>query len=254
MMAPLFDHAFVINLDRDVHKWEDARRHFDERNIDVERWRAVNGWELDHSHVAHLVAQRTRMNPAEIGCFVSHLTVWLEALRRGYERVAVFEDDARTELCADQLRNALLTACQHIGREFDVLYLGKCCDRCDRHTVAGPGLVRIHRTVCAHAYVISTTAVQRMLSLLPTSQPVDEWMASEVEGGSLIAYAFHPSLFVQAVNKYQSALREAKDTKANVTECLPRLPSPPWHRLVTVLLLIAFLVMLALLGRRLLSR
>ena len=206
-MPALFDRAFVINLDRCRKRWIDLERLSTKLSLPIERWPAVDGRELTPTQFPDYFSSTARLNGPEVGVCLSGIGIWREALRRGYSAVLVFEDDATTTLDKDELWRRFADAEALLGgTKYDLLYLGKCGDFCGSHQPVGAGIVKLHRAVCWHAYIVTARGMQRLLAALPMNKVGDEWVADQIESGRLVAYAFHPSLFVQNRQRHGSTL------------------------------------------------
>lgn len=82
-----FDKIYVINLDRRSDRYQQVLREFDKVGLKgVERFPAIDGATLG-------ITKKDLDNPGIVGCFLSHYSILHEALRKGYKRILVFEDD-----------------------------------------------------------------------------------------------------------------------------------------------------------------
>lgn len=93
--------TFVINLERR----EDRKKWFDENNkIDYILFKAFDGENISHDILKKRYfdtykdwidpINKTHLTKGEIGCFLSHYTLWLTCLTLG-EPILIFEDDAK---------------------------------------------------------------------------------------------------------------------------------------------------------------
>lgn len=93
--------TFVINLERR----EDRKKWFDENNkIDYIPFKAFDGENINHDVLKKRYfdtykdwidpINKTHLTKGEIGCFLSHYTLWLTCLTLG-EPILIFEDDAK---------------------------------------------------------------------------------------------------------------------------------------------------------------
>lgn len=92
--------AFVINLDRSIDRLAAMRGRLARVNLPWKRVPAVEGHALDLPHCAHVDASGYRrwngkeLNPAEAGCYLSHLETMRQFLAGPSELALVLEDDA----------------------------------------------------------------------------------------------------------------------------------------------------------------
>lgn len=125
-LAGFFDHVYVITLRRCVDRQESMKRLLD--GMSYELFWAVDGNALSAEEVAALTdAASIRANcgrglsRGEIGCSLSHRYVCEDALRRGFSRVLVLEDDARLlPVRSDDVRAML----RELPPTWDMWYLG----------------------------------------------------------------------------------------------------------------------------------
>ena len=81
--TPAVDHIYCINLDRRTDRWDTMEQQFQEQNLEVERFSALEGAVDDHSAVNH--------NPGQIGCLKSHAAVLRDAIDRRFQTVMVLK-------------------------------------------------------------------------------------------------------------------------------------------------------------------
>ena len=77
-------------------------------------------WEAFHKENTHFA------NSSYIGCAISHLSIYRDALDRGYKRILILEDDNRIHREANNMFNTnFLEETKHINIEnLELLYLG----------------------------------------------------------------------------------------------------------------------------------
>ncbi len=176
---------------------------------------------------------RGKMVPNEIACAYSHLSVYLEALAQGYEKVMVMEDDALVP--KDFLLR--LRACSGLdSRLFDVvnfgcgvgmrspvepfrhtIRIGKerfCLKRVGWCTKYLDALFNRRRMIfAAHAYLITARACQKLVDLSSSNLITNEKFASiriqmpadyllgYIALNGLRTYCFEPSEYVPVLGK-----------------------------------------------------
>ena len=90
--------AFVIGLERDLHRRKYIERHFSERNVTFEWFSAVDGLTLSSKDINNYcphsyLNNRWELTPSEIGCFESHRRIWNVIIERSLDNALIFEDD-----------------------------------------------------------------------------------------------------------------------------------------------------------------
>ena len=91
--------TFVINLERSPARRRAIESHLDELGVPFEWVRGTDGLELTESELRLYSAREAfasigrAMHRNEMGCILSHITVWREILKRGLPRALILEDD-----------------------------------------------------------------------------------------------------------------------------------------------------------------
>ena len=90
----------VINLDSSIDRWHSIKSQFDAFGLEVERISGVLGKALMQEETAAVLKPVEfgyvyPLEPAEIGCFLSHRKAWEAFLGSGENLGMVLEDDAR---------------------------------------------------------------------------------------------------------------------------------------------------------------
>lgn len=130
-----------------------------------------------------------RMSPGEVGCALSHLQVWEDALARDAFPLVVFEDDL---VLAPDFGARMRRAMAALPADADLLYLG-CIPNGLGERVA-PSLRRVIFVFGAFAYVLTRSGARKLVGHLPIDRPVDNYMGYLTETGQLTAYAVDPPI------------------------------------------------------------
>jgi GR25 family glycosyltransferase involved in LPS biosynthesis len=171
-----------------VWSWHTAQ------NVVYQRLRAIRkGWDdLDTYQERNL-----DMSPGERGCASSHIRAWRHCLEQsaGSERpLLVLEDDAApTPAFATLLARALAA----LPQDAHLLYLGYSQAAEWRREVS-PELVESEYVWTTVGYIVWPAGARILLSQLPVSGPVDNWMAGLCAAGQLKAYCVRPKIVRQA--------------------------------------------------------
>lgn len=176
----LFDHAFVINLDRRPERYaafQHANRHLP---FLVERFPAIDGKNFQ---------ARDGLSAFQVACAESHVAVTARAMGQ-YEAILVLEDDAR--FCLD-LERRLEYLAAYLPGDWEHVYLGGF--GIDRRAMA-PVCRHIYRSVRTngtHAYVLRRRAYRKVAAWLAGhSNTPDGMLADMIEARALVSYTFLP--------------------------------------------------------------
>jgi len=87
---------YVINLKKNPDRLNVFMKQAKEANIKVDRFDAINGKELSKNHpdIHKYFIENHGLNSGQIGCALSHIKIWEDAIKNNYKNIFVFEDDA----------------------------------------------------------------------------------------------------------------------------------------------------------------
>ena len=95
-----FNKIFVISLVTSQDRRSSIKKQLNQLGLDFEFFDAFNGKALSDSQLnkynpkASIMASGREMTPAEIGCALSHITIYEKIINEGIERAVIFEDDS----------------------------------------------------------------------------------------------------------------------------------------------------------------
>ncbi len=175
--------SYVINLADNTARMENSKAQFDAQNIPFSRIDATNGWQLSDAEIARVydaTANKTKgrfpLVPAEIGCYLSHISAW-EAIANGPDEGGfIFEDDFHAEpFLADSL-----TLLSDDAQGWDMVKLFTFDAEAKTHSTRKLSnsftLVEPLRVpTCLIGYGLTKSGAQRLVkSAMPFYRPVDE--------------------------------------------------------------------------------
>lgn len=242
-MQNIVDGTYVINMDKDRDRLEEFDAMMAASDWNYERFPAINGKRLmgDWSQITdpeerkfydHLIGQKKRyvqnitwLTHGEIGCLLSHTLLWEEVANNPEKnRIAIFEDDARTQLDGHTVKKLIGDFYAHLAEnnipEPDILYLGKSLDKCLEYEKVWGNVYRSKHALCLHAYIITKQGAQKLIDMAPYIQAIDVVPITAVSKGGFQTMVFHPSLYFQDIFHTTSNLRQIKAGINNTTECL----------------------------------
>nr|XP_017821500.3 procollagen galactosyltransferase 2 isoform X3 [Callithrix jacchus] len=215
-----FDEIFMINLKRRKDRRDRMLRTLYEQEIEVKIVEAVDGKALNTSQLKSLNIEMLPgyrdpyssrpLTRGEIGCFLSHYSVWKEVIDRELEKTLVIEDDVRFE---HQFKKKLMKLMDDIDQaqlDWELIYIGRKRMQVKEPEKAVPNvenLVEADYSYWTLGYVISLEGAQKLVGANPFGKmlPVDEFLP--------IMYNKHP------VAEYKEHY-ESRDLKAFSAEPL----------------------------------
>lgn len=111
------------------------------------------------------------VNAAELGCTMSHLKAWSDAIQNGYENIIVLEEDFSSQgngWPTEEIAN--------LPADYDLFFLGRKRVPTFDDIPFNDLLVKPNYSYNSHAYMISANAIRKALSLKPQMNiiPADE--------------------------------------------------------------------------------
>jgi hypothetical protein len=79
-----FNKIYCINLKRRADRWTRILKMFNQYEVDVQRIEAFDG---------NVVGSFNNLRAAQYGCFLSHKSVYEDAVKNNYEKILILEDD-----------------------------------------------------------------------------------------------------------------------------------------------------------------
>jgi hypothetical protein len=175
-----FDKIYCVNLKRSVERWQACEQIFSTHNLNVSRFDAVDGFELN--------LENTNLLPGEYGCFMSHYNIIKECKDEKYNRVLILEDDVEFHPNLTEL----FFKYQEQLPEWDMLYFG------GNHTPMPPILVsdnilKLRHTYTTHAYAVNSNSIDFIFSKMQNPCKQIDVIYAELQR-CLDVYCFYPAL------------------------------------------------------------
>lgn len=169
-----FPHKYCINLSTRPDRWKLAKQQFRHHHI---------------THVRHFTAL-TDPDP-EIGCYLSHTSLYRRAIRLRYPYILIFEDDL--EIIHAIFHRIWAHIAPHIPPDWDILYLG---GQYASHPLTRTNNFIIHTNgiLSTVAYAINTHYASTILSRLDA--PIDHFLSRQA--ASAKHYIISPRLVLQS--------------------------------------------------------
>jgi len=174
--------AYVIHLDRAADRHENAHMLADAIPLPTAIHPAIDGTALTATDIAtayqralHSPRYPYTLTPGEIGCFLSHRSVWTRIAADGLDAALIVEDDALIE--PESFARALALARRHIN-ELDYIKLPIKNRRTPmRHIDADDATLLFEQQVIAlgtHCQMVSRAAAATLLAnTRPFDRPID---------------------------------------------------------------------------------
>ena len=132
-MEKYVDNVYLINMDKDTERLIKVTKECKKFNINFERFSGVDPLKLSKKELNKYVS-KTCQNICPngiIGCGVSHMKIYEDALKNNYKNILVLEDDV---YFSNKLYEELDKAMTELPKDYDILYLG-CLGICDKKQI-----------------------------------------------------------------------------------------------------------------------
>ncbi|KAG7460287.1 hypothetical protein MATL_G00219780 [Megalops atlanticus] len=186
-----FDEVFMINLQRRTDRRERMLQTLYEQEITCKIIAAVDGNALNVSEIynmgIHMLPGYSDpyhgrpLTKGELGCFLSHYSIWKEIVERGLKVSLVIEDDLRFEVFFKRRLQNLMQEVQSEGLDWDLIYIGRKRMQVDHPEKAVPNihnLVEADYSYWTLGYMMSLQGARKLLKAEPLKRmlPVDEFL------------------------------------------------------------------------------
>ncbi|XP_064137019.1 procollagen galactosyltransferase 1 isoform X2 [Loxodonta africana] len=201
-----FDEVFMINLKRRQDRRERMLRALRLQGIACRLVEATDGKAMNTSQVEALGIQMLPgyrdpyhgrpLTKGELGCFLSHYSIWKEVVDRGLQKSLVFEDDLRFEIFFKRRLMNLMRDVEQEGLDWDLIYVGRKRMQVEHPEKAVPrvrNLVEADYSYWTLAYVLSLQGAHKLLSARPLAKmlPVDEFLPVMFDKHPVSEYKAH---------------------------------------------------------------
>ena len=117
------DNVYLINMDKDTDRLEKVTKECDKVSIKFERFPGVKVSDLSQNILDKYIPKETQKYRTNgmIGCGLSHLFIWQDAVQKNYKNILVLEDDV---FFTDDFNEYLINVMEEVPDDYDILYLG----------------------------------------------------------------------------------------------------------------------------------
>lgn len=183
-----FDKVYLLNLDKRSDRLELSNKRFNFCDIRYERFSATDGNVIKPIWKSFCNENSYFSNPNYLACAISHLSIYEDALTRGYEKILVVEDDNRIHRTANKIFS-LSVPNNFSESSWDLLYLGFIPLTDDRvhwnYNVFEftPPLVKAKNFWGLYGYGISSSLMKETLAVYDESFPMelDRYFVTQIQ-------------------------------------------------------------------------
>ena len=197
------DKVFVTHWDKLVDRREFMEKQFSLNGISDVSWvteHTAEDIEGDALKSKYPLIYETRMvdkniRPAVISLLMKHCHIIEDIVRCGYASSLVFEDDA---ILVDGFTQKFNHYVSQLPSEWDLLWVGTCCDIHARNINDDSNIYDGNRSRCCHAYLISLECAKKIRDdMYRVDTAIDWYYNTLIQRHSLKSYWAEPPLSFQ---------------------------------------------------------
>ena len=154
----------------------------------------------------------------KIACHYSHIAVLKKFYNSNYKNCFIFEDDLKElDLDEKEYNKRIKNVMTNIPSTYDLIYFGRCWDKCHKQIYLSEYLVRSFFPQCRHAYGVTKKGAKTIIEKsLPMSKGGgDKIIANLIYNNVLEAYSVTPPIF----NQNRETLGSNLSNNDNLNEC-----------------------------------
>uniref|UniRef100_A0A3Q1HE24 Glycosyl transferase family 25 domain-containing protein n=1 Tax=Anabas testudineus TaxID=64144 RepID=A0A3Q1HE24_ANATE len=186
-----FDNIFLINLKRRQDRRTRMLKSMASLGLRVTLMDAVDGKLLNTSQLHALGIEMMpgykdpysgrALTRGEIGCFLSHHSLWTQVIERSLQKILVLEDDVRFEPRFKRRLQAIMDDVDKAQLDWDLIYVGRKRMQVQQPEQAVEGvnnLVEADYSYWTLGYALSQQGARKLLAAQPLTRmlPVDEFL------------------------------------------------------------------------------
>jgi Glycosyltransferase family 25 (LPS biosynthesis protein) len=157
------DCIYIINLAERPEKWSNMKKLCNERNLNVNRVDAVNGWKLSQCVKQELTGDvPIGITGGQYGCLLSHLSALKNARKNRFDVVWIMEDDVKF-VDDVQIIPKLLARLSNIDKEWDIFFTDVPQRGESKEFPLNEDFKRLIKRNDMHSLIISKRGVKKIL-------------------------------------------------------------------------------------------
>ena len=184
------DQVYVINLKRREDRLKHMTNEFNRFNISFNRFNAIDGQKLNLNMV--------NSKKSEVACLRSHMGIIKNAIDKGYDKIAIFEDDI---IFCDDFEERFEYYSKMIPDDWDIMYLGCHFNSCKNPTSVKNYIFKVDECYGCFAMILTNKngLFNKIIEVTKDeSKPIDNYFHDDILK-IFKAYVFIP-FFVKTLN------------------------------------------------------
>ena len=202
------DNVYLINMDNDDDRLKKVTKECDKVNIKFERFPGLKVSDLSQNILDKYIPEEIQKYGTNgmIGCGLSHLFIWQDAIQKNYKNILVLEDDVHF---TDDFNEYLEHVMEELPKDYDILYLGyKDLFRCEPPKNEKFNYIyKPYYPLLTHAMIISNKGLKKLIKIIKKIDKHIDWKIAS-NAGKLNIYASKKKIVNQIwINSNNSNLK-----------------------------------------------
>jgi GR25 family glycosyltransferase involved in LPS biosynthesis len=175
-MNNYIDNVYLINMDKDTDRLEKVKKECDIVDIKFERFPGVKIADLSKNILDKYIPENIQKYGTNgmIGCGLSHLFIWEDAIKKNYKNILVLEDDV---YFTDDFKEYFINVIKEVPDDYDILYLGYKDSVCEAPKDSSFNYIyKPYFPLLTHAMIISNKGLKKLKSLIVKIDDHIDWL------------------------------------------------------------------------------
>ncbi|EQC1409824.1 glycosyltransferase family 25 protein [Providencia rettgeri] len=167
--------VFIINLKESSERRLKMQAQLDKTELKYEFINAVNGKDLSDAELKEIVYDypNCMLTKGEIGCALSHLSIYKKMVNENIEQALVLEDDAVLPHNIEDIISKIKLL--DSKRSPNIFLLSKI-DSYIKNQKLDNNIFKVYQAICSHAYIINKKAAKNIIKIqTPVRYESDMW-------------------------------------------------------------------------------
>ena len=190
------DNIYLINMDKDKERLEVVTKECNNVNIKFERFPGINIDKLSKNILDKYIPKEIQKYGTNgmIGCGLSHLFIWKDAINKNYKNILVLEDDI---YFINEYNEYLKNVMEELPYDYDILYLGYRDNICDPPKDCSYNYIyKPYFPLQTHAMIISNKGLKKLVNIInKVDDHIDRLIANNID--KLNIYASKKKIILQ---------------------------------------------------------
>jgi len=170
------DNVYLINMDKDIDRLEKITKECNKVNIKFEKFSGIKVTDLSQNILDKYIPKEIQKygTDAMLGCGLSHLFIWKDAVNKNYKNILVLEDDV---YFTDDFNEYLQNVMEEVPDDYDILYLGYSEILClkPKNVKSFNYIYKPIFPLLTHVMIISNKGLKKLLKIITKIDDHIDW-------------------------------------------------------------------------------